>query len=106
MLLTLTLLAGLYAVAMFGMDAMASPQMTMAVTGESMPGGCTTLCIINAHNTGTVALPQQAQKLLALFIAIAILIIILPLVKRINSAALSYIARPPDLILLYGHFRI
>jgi hypothetical protein len=105
-LLIFTLFTGLYAVSMFGMDTMASPQMDMSMTANSMPGGCTSLCVANAHNTGTIALPQQIKYLLGLFAVMAVLLLILPFVRLISSAALGYIARPPDIILLYGHFRI
>jgi hypothetical protein len=71
-----------------------------------MPGDCTTLCIVDEHDNGTFALPQQLNQSLGLIVVMSGLILVLPLVRRISSAAVGYIARPPDIILLYGHFRI
>lgn len=105
-ILIFTLFTGLYVVAMFSMDAMASPQMDMSLSGTSTPASCAALCVVNTHSTGTIAMPREAQVLLLTFVVLAVVLLILPLVRRIASAGLSYLPRPPDLITLYAHYRI
>ncbi len=100
------LFTGLHMVAIIGMEVMAAPGVGMSMTGEAMPGSCETLCVLSSHIGEAVALPQLIHNLLPLLVALVILVLIVPILRRLGRTGLSYIARPPDIILLYGHCRI
>lgn len=105
-ILIFALFTGLYVVAMYSMNTMATPQMDMSLSGASTPGSCAALCIVNTHSTGTIAMPREAQRQLLTLAVLAVVQLSLPLMRRITSAGLSYIPRPPDIITLYAHYRI
>ena len=97
----------MHALAMPSIDGGMSPEAGMeSHADKSVPNDCVAQCLAKTHDFNTMLANVRVSQLLPVLTLVLALVLLLPLVMRFSSASLSPLARPPDLIKLYAHYRI